>query len=80
MRRSSLGFFLMNQIRKLCFENHYADHENYEYDFFLQFEEQRDQVAVEQILRVVFLDPDRNSPVRLLHSSQIHFIVLKFYL
>ncbi|XP_058779993.1 vesicle-associated protein 4-2-like [Vicia villosa] len=26
------------------------------------FEEQRDQVAVEQILRVVFLDPDRNSP------------------
>ncbi|PNY17396.1 vesicle-associated protein 4-2-like [Trifolium pratense] len=26
------------------------------------FDEQRDQVAVEQILRVVFLDPDRNSP------------------
>ncbi|KEH39061.1 vesicle-associated-like protein [Medicago truncatula] len=33
------------------------------------FDEQRDQVAVEQILRVVFLDPDRNSPVRLYIST-----------
>lgn len=28
-----------------------------------QFDEQKDQVAVEQILRVVFLDPERASPV-----------------
>ena len=30
---------------------------------FLQFDEQKEQVAVEQILRVVFLDPERSSPV-----------------
>lgn len=30
----------------------------------MQFDEQKDQVAVEQILRVVFLDPERPSPVR----------------
>lgn len=28
-----------------------------------QFDEQKDQVAVEQILRVVFLDPERPCPV-----------------
>lgn len=28
-----------------------------------QFDEQKDQVAVEQILRVVFLDAERQSPV-----------------
>lgn len=28
-----------------------------------QFDEQKDQVAVEQILRVVFLDPERSTPV-----------------
>lgn len=28
-----------------------------------QFDEQKDQVTVEQILRVVFLDPERPSPV-----------------
>ncbi|PNX73661.1 vesicle-associated protein 4-2-like, partial [Trifolium pratense] len=27
------------------------------------FDEQKDQVAVEQILRVVFLDPERPSPI-----------------
>jgi hypothetical protein len=31
----------------------------------LQFDEQKDQVAVEQILRVVFLDAERPSPVSL---------------
>lgn len=30
---------------------------------FCQFDEQKDQVAVEQILRVVFLDVNRPSPV-----------------
>ena len=29
----------------------------------MQFDEQRDQVAVEQILRVVFLEPDHPTPV-----------------
>jgi hypothetical protein len=29
----------------------------------LQFDEQKDQVAVEQILRVVFLDAEGSSPV-----------------
>lgn len=33
------------------------------YDPSTQFDEQRDQVAVEQILRVVFLDPERPTPV-----------------
>lgn len=32
----------------------------------MQFDEQRDHVAVEQILRVIFLDPERPSPVRLI--------------
>lgn len=34
-----------------------------------QFDEQKDQVAVEQILRVVFLDPERSSPVSIDISS-----------
>ena len=29
----------------------------------LQFEEQKDHVVVEQIMRVIFLDPERPSPV-----------------
>jgi len=29
----------------------------------IQFDEQKDQVAVEQILRVIFLDPECPSPV-----------------
>ena len=32
-------------------------------DTSTQFDEQRDQVAVEQILRVIFVDPERPSPV-----------------
>jgi hypothetical protein len=35
----------------------------------LQFDEQKDQVAVEQILRVVFLDAERPSPVSLSQAS-----------
>jgi len=34
----------------------------------LQFDEQKDQIAVEQILRVVFLDAERPSPVSLSNS------------
>lgn len=34
--------------------------------FSIQFDEQKDQVAVEQILRVVFLDVERPTPVRVL--------------
>lgn len=30
---------------------------------FMQFDEQKDQVAIEQILRVVFLQPERPCPV-----------------
>ena len=33
-----------------------------------QFDEQKDQVAVEQILRVVFLDVERPTPVRVFYS------------
>lgn len=29
----------------------------------MQFDEQKDQVTIERILRVVFLDPERPSPV-----------------
>lgn len=31
--------------------------------FFIQFDEQKDQVTVERILRVVFLDAEHPSPV-----------------
>jgi len=45
-----------------------------------QFDEQKDQVAVEQILRVVFLDVDRPSPVchifTLLHFFHINLVHL----
>lgn len=34
---------------------------------FMQFDEQKDQVTVERTLRVVFLDPERPSPVRVRH-------------
>ena len=37
----------------------------------LQFDEQKDQVAIEQILRVVFLDPERPSPVSINNMSII---------
>lgn len=37
----------------------------------LQFDEQKDQVAVEQILRVNFLDPERPSPVSINNMSII---------
>ena len=33
------------------------------FNILMQFDEQKDQVAVEQILRVIFLDPERPSPV-----------------
>lgn len=32
----------------------------------MQFDEQRDHVADEQILRVIFLDPEHPCPVRLI--------------
>jgi len=38
----------------------------------MQFDEQRDHVAVEQILRVIFLDPERPSPVRLIIRKNNH--------
>jgi hypothetical protein len=31
--------------------------------FIVQFDEQKDQVAVEQVLRVIFIDADRPSAV-----------------
>lgn len=41
-------------------------------DISLQFDEQKDQVALEQILRVVFLDPERTSPVSIYNMSMAH--------
>lgn len=37
----------------------------------MQFDEQRDQVTVERVLRVVFLDPERANPVRVYFSIRI---------
>lgn len=34
-----------------------------------QFDELKDQVAIEQILRVVFLDPERPTPVSVIDVS-----------
>ena len=42
-------------VQTLSFEN------------LMQFDEQKDQVSVEQILRVVFLDPERPSPVSVIN-------------
>lgn len=36
---------------------------------WMQFEEQKDHVTIERILRVVFLDPERPSPVRIKHVT-----------
>lgn len=35
----------------------------------MQFDEQKDQVTIERILRVVFLDPECPSPVRIKHVT-----------
>lgn len=43
---------------------------------FTQFDEQKDQVAVEQILRVVFLDPEHPSPVSIIK----YFLYVAFFL
>lgn len=43
----------------------------------MQFDEQKDQVTVERILRVVFLDPERPSPVRI-NSHLIYHHVIPF--
>lgn len=40
----------------------------------MQFDEQKDQVAVEQILRVIFVDPERPNPVRLIDQPLCVFI------
>lgn len=48
------------------------------YVSLLQFDEQKDQVAVEQILRVVFLDVDRPSPVSHNYSAFISFSIAIF--
>lgn len=37
-----------------------------------QFDEQKEQVAIEQILRVVFLDPERSTPVSVVWYLIIH--------
>lgn len=42
----------------------------------LQFDEQKDQVAVEQILRVVFLDAERQSAVSLDKGSSFVSVYL----
>lgn len=42
--------------------------------FWKQFEEQKDQVSVEQILRVVFLDPEHPSPVSTWICVLIYFV------
>lgn len=51
-------------------------HEVTLYALSVQFDEQKDQVAVEQILRVVFLDPERPSPVSInnVNNHGIKFI------
>lgn len=36
-----------------------------QFENILQFEEQREQVIVERVLQVVFLDPERSTPVSL---------------
>lgn len=43
----------------------------------MQFDEQKDQVVVEQVLRVVFLDPERPTLVSWMEMSLIrHFPAL----
>lgn len=57
-------YFLITKLRP-----QWDAKENVLYDTSTQFDEQRDQVAVEQILRVVFLDPERPTPVSMTEIS-----------
>lgn len=41
----------------------------------MQFEEQKDQVAVERVLRVVFLDVERSSPVSSNRKVLVHILL-----
>lgn len=49
--------------------------DNY-FSFSFQFDDQKDQVAVEQILRVVFLDVDHPTPVRVCLLCYEHYSVI----
>lgn len=48
--------------------------------FMVQFDEQKDQVIVERVLRVIFLDADRPSAVSFLTSffHPQHIYIVKF--
>lgn len=37
--------------------------------FSMQFDEQKDHVTIERILRVVFLDPERSTPVSIKQNT-----------
>lgn len=56
-----------------CFFNKDSE-ENNKYFSLPQFDEQKDQVAVEQILRVVFLDVERPTPV-----TSFYMLFLNYY-
>lgn len=45
---------------------------------YIQFDEQRDQVAAEQILRVVFIYPERPTPVRLIYFERMIIMNMTF--
>lgn len=62
MNRQDNGVFFCNVIIVLILEIH----------SFPQFDEQKEQVAIEQILRVVFLDPERSTPVSVVCCLTIH--------
>lgn len=54
-------------------------HHHFNGCLLLQFDEQKDQVAVEQILRVVFLDAERPSPVSLSKTSfSFDFLIMQY--
>lgn len=45
--------------------------------YWAQFDEQKDQVAVEQILRVVFIDPQHPSPVSIVYLPCLLYLRYK---
>lgn len=59
-----------------------SDVKHYPLCVLMQFEEQKEQVVVEQVLRVVFLDPERPTLVSWMQISPIcislHFVYFLF--
>lgn len=70
-------FFTLLWKHKNEYASQFYDVKHYLLHVLVQFDEQKDQVVVEQVLRVVFLDPERPTLVSWMEISPIcHFPAL----